>query len=130
MGFTEAVRVCFSKYVVFTGRAARPEYWWFALFVVLGSIVVGAIDALVFGYQPGDLSPFSSIFSLAILLPAVAVAFRRIHDTDRTAWWLLISLIPVIGTIVLIVFFCQKGTPGPNRFGSEPGAAWLASPRR
>ena len=84
------------------------------LATVLGSIVVNAIDYLA---GMGDLRPLSSLYGLAILLPQLAVSVRRLHDIDRTGWWLLIAFLPIIGWLVLIWFYIQKGTPGANRFG-------------
>lgn len=117
MNMIEAVKACFSKYVTFSGRARRAEYWWFVLFTTLVSIVLTIIDLGVMGSEMGLLS---NLWSLAVLLPSLAAGSRRLHDTDRSAWWLLIALIPLIGIIVLIVFFAQKGTDGGNRFGPDP----------
>ena len=107
-----------KKYAVFEGRARRKEYWFFVLFSVIGSIVLAFLDAMI-GTIDLDtgVGMLSGIYSLAILIPSIAVAVRRLHDTDRSGWWLLISLIPLIGTIALLVFLLQGGTPGPNRFG-------------
>ncbi|MGB0959211.1 MAG: DUF805 domain-containing protein [Halocynthiibacter sp.] len=114
MGFMDAVKMCFSKYVDFEGRAQRSEYWWFALFSLLGALVFSVLDAGlgIFALEP--------LFSLGILLPSIAVGVRRLHDIDRTGWWLLIGLVPLIGFLVLIYFFVNKGTDGPNRFGNDP----------
>jgi uncharacterized membrane protein YhaH (DUF805 family) len=114
MDFAEAVRTGFSKYATFSGRAARPEYWYWALFVFAVSIVLAIIDSLVFGTGIGVLQ---SLFDLAVLLPGIAVAVRRLHDIDRSGWWLLLGLIPVVGEIILLVWFCLRGTQGANRFG-------------
>ena len=132
MGFTDAVRTCLSKYVTISGRASRSEFWWFVLFVVLGQIVFSLIDsalgltgssstqvienAVVAGRQ----SPLAALFSLAMLLPLITAAGRRLHDRDMSAWWLLISLIPLIGSLILLVFYVMAGTPGHNRFGPPP----------
>jgi len=113
MNFMEAVRSGFNNYVGFSGRAARSEYWYWTLFVVVASFVAGIIDGLV------GLGFIGAIVSLALLLPGIAVSARRLHDLDRTAWWLLIALTG-IGLIVLLVFDCIKGTAGPNRFGPDP----------
>ena len=118
MGFGEAISTCFRKYAVFSGRALRSEYWFWVLFQVLLIIALSIVDGLVFG-RPGGV--LSSIASLALLLPSLAVGARRLHDIDKSGWWLLIGLIPFIGAIVLIVFFCQQGTEGPNRFGVKAG---------
>lgn len=124
MGFVDAIKTCFSKYVDFKGRARRPEYWWWVLFNVLVSIVLGLVDlALAAVHVPGVLS---NLASLVFLLPSLAVGVRRLHDTDRSGWWLLLWLIPLIGWIIVIVFLCQRGTDGPNRFGSDVDNAAVA----
>jgi uncharacterized membrane protein YhaH (DUF805 family) len=110
----EAIQVCLSKYVDFKGRASRSEYWWFFLFVMLASIAVSIPLAFV---SETASTVAQIVVSLAFILPGLAAAVRRLHDTDRSGWWYLIGLVPLIGIIVLIVFLCQKGTPGPNRFG-------------
>ena len=114
MNFTQAISSGFSNYVNFAGRAIRSEYWYWALFVVVGSIVARIIDAVI------GIGLFNSIFGLGVLLPSIAVGVRRLHDLDRTGWWLLLDFIPVIGWIVLIVWFCSRGTVGANRFGPDP----------
>jgi uncharacterized membrane protein YhaH (DUF805 family) len=114
MSFGDAVKTCFSKYVTFDGRAARPEYWYWVLFVLIVSVVLGIIDMLL----PYRL--LQIIFELAIFLPGLAVMFRRLHDIDRSAWWWLILFIPIVGAILMIVWLCQRGTDGPNRFGPVP----------
>lgn len=110
MTFGQAISTCFSKYVMFTGRAARPEYWYWVLFSVIASLAVGIIDhAASFGL-------LRIIFILVTFLPGLAVLIRRLHDVDRSGWWWLIALVPVVGVILLIVWLCTPGTPGPNRF--------------
>ncbi|MBM0204276.1 DUF805 domain-containing protein [Micromonospora sp. STR1s_5] len=122
MSFGAAIKSVFSQYVGFSGRARRSEYWWFALFTVLVSIAAAILDsALGLTFVEGSSSGFIGlVVSLALLLPTLAVAVRRLHDTDRTGWWVLIGLVPLVGAIVLIVFFVQDGTPGANRFGPSP----------
>lgn len=149
--FGEAISTCFSKYVRFKGRASRSEYWFFVLFLVLASIVASIIDAALF---PGSIEtggPINGLLSLGTFLPSLAVSWRRLHDTDRSGWWIggmyivvgvvigvafallgtgtgaspdgFIAVFPLVGlgfliyAIVMLVFFCQKGTLGPNRFG-------------
>ena len=119
MGFGEAIASGFANYVNFSGRAFRSEYWLWVLFTVIGSLVTAILDAAVFGYNPGGVTPLNTIFDLVTLLPSLAVGARRLHDIDRTAWWLLL-LLTGIGAILLIVWFCLKGTPGQNRFGPDP----------
>lgn len=111
-----------KQYAVFSGRARRTEYWMFVLCNVIVMLLLGMVDKLI----GGDNELISSIYSLAVLLPSLAVAARRLHDTDRSAWWLLLGLIPIIGTLVLIYFMVCNGQQGPNRFGDDPKAA----PRR
>ncbi|MGL4478029.1 MAG: DUF805 domain-containing protein, partial [Aeromonas veronii] len=100
-----------KQYAVFSGRAHRTEYWMFVLCNVIVMLLLGMVDKLV----GGDNELISSIYSLAVLLPSLAVAARRLHDTDRSAWWLLLGLIPIIGTLVLIYFMVCNGQQGPNR---------------
>ena len=119
MGFGEAIASGFANYVNFNGRAYRAEYWLWVLFTIIGALATGIIDAAVFGYNPGGVSPLNTIFDLVTILPSLAVGARRLHDLDRTAWWLLL-LLTVIGSVLLIVWFCFKGTSGANRFGPDP----------
>lgn len=107
MDFVTAVKTCFSKYADFTGRAKRPELWWFALFTFAVSVVLQMIV--------GDL--ISGLFSLAVLLPMLAVGARRLHDIGRSGWWLLIGLVPLVGAIVLIYFYIQPSAPEANEYG-------------
>jgi uncharacterized membrane protein YhaH (DUF805 family) len=101
MGFSEAIRTCFRKYVGFSGRAARPEYWWFVLFVFIGSILGNVIDRILFGGGPMASTPVTSIFQLAIFLPIVAAGWRRMQDTGKPGWLILlpvaVSLISMVG---------------------------------
>ena len=96
MTFQESIRVCFSKYADFNGRADRSEYWWFVLFIVIVSLATSMVSSVL-----------SGLFSLGTLLPSIAAATRRLHDTNRSGWWQLMLIIPVIGAIVLIVFLAQ-----------------------
>ncbi|WP_304050614.1 DUF805 domain-containing protein, partial [Jatrophihabitans endophyticus] len=109
-----SIRTVFSKYAVFNGRARRSEYWWFALFGLIIGVIVDIIDAVA------NTFVIALLVELALLLPSLAVGARRLHDTSRTGWWLLIGLIPLIGAIVLIVFFCTDSTPGANQYGENP----------
>jgi uncharacterized membrane protein YhaH (DUF805 family) len=113
MSFSDAVKTCFSKYVTFTGRASRPEFWFFTLFIIILDIVVTLID-LAIGSQI-----LSLIVGLGLLLPSITVTVRRLHDTDRSGAWWFIGLVPIIGWIVLLVFLVSSGTPGPNQY-DEP----------
>ena len=117
MTYYQAVHSGFRNYFNFRTRAARSEYWYWTLFTILLTIVAGVMDAFTFPQMPtGVLSP---LFSLATFIPSIAVSIRRLHDLDRTGWWFLIAFTGV-GVILLIVWDCFKGTPGPNRFGPDP----------
>ena len=104
--FFTAIRYGFQGYFDFKSRSTRAEYWYWSLFTALGVL------ALVL------LMPLAIFFGVAITIPSLAVGVRRLHDTDRTGWWMFLKLIPVIGDIILLVWFCHRGTEGSNRFGS------------
>ncbi|WSK45088.1 DUF805 domain-containing protein [Micromonospora maris] len=120
VSFPDAIRSVLSKYATFRGRARRSEYWWFSLFLLLVGIVASVLDSALGVDFEGSGGPVSLLVNLALLLPSLAVAARRLHDIDRTGWWLLLAFIPIVGWIVLLVFALQNGTPGPNRFGPSP----------
>ncbi|GEC90245.1 MULTISPECIES: DUF805 domain-containing protein [Brevibacillus] len=103
-----------KKYVAFTGRARRQEYWMFTLFNIIVSLVIALVDSLL-----GTASVLGLIYSLAVLLPSLSVTARRLHDTGRSGWWILLSFIPFIGAIILIVFLCQD-SQGDNQYGANP----------
>lgn len=105
-----------KNYVGFSGRARRKEYWMFMLFNILVSIVLNVVGAVIMAPVLGF------IYSLAVLLPSIAVSVRRLHDTGRSGWWLLLSLIPLIGTIVLLIFLVQD-SHDENEHGANPKLA-------
>jgi len=111
-----------KRYADFQGRSRRKEYWMYTLFIFLVSMVLTMIDLGMGTGTPTGFGILSGLFSLAILIPSIAVGVRRLHDTDRSGWWILIGLIPLIGFIVLLVFYVQDGTPGTNKFGASPKA--------
>jgi uncharacterized membrane protein YhaH (DUF805 family) len=122
MPFQDAVRICLQrKYVDFTGRARRSEYWFFFLFTVLAGIVGGILDGIfrLRGGPYGSTGPIQGLIQLALLLPSLAVGARRLHDTGRSGWWLLIGLIPIVGWIILLVFFVQDSQQD-NQYGPNP----------
>ncbi len=120
MTFGNAIQTCLKeKYIDFNGRARRSEYWWFALFSWVGTFVLSLLDNLIFGSASG-YSLLATIWGLAIFLPSIAVGVRRLHDLDKSGWWLLLCLIPLIGFLVLLFWFIQQGTRGQNRFGADP----------
>ena len=86
MGFGDAVRVCLRKYATFSGRASRPEYWWFVLFLFLVTGAAAAVDGVIFGASADASAPLSTVIGLTTLLPSLAAAFRRLHDTGRLGW--------------------------------------------
>jgi uncharacterized membrane protein YhaH (DUF805 family) len=108
MNFQDAVKKCFTNYVGFSGRAARSEYWWWVLFVIVTSMVLSRVSQDVGG-----------IFSLAVLLPGIAVGTRRLHDIGKSGWWQLLGLIPLLGWAVLLYWAVQP-SEGDNAFGSTP----------
>ena len=107
-----------KKYADFSGRARRTEYWLFVLLSMVIAMLLAVVD--FFLGSPGIIG---MLFALAVLIPGIAVAVRRLHDTDRSGWWLLIAFIPIIGTIALLVFLLLDSNPGDNRFGANPKAA-------
>ena len=121
-----------KQYVDFSGRARRREYWMFVLVNVVIVIVLSVIDTLLGTggfratagggsfYAANSLGLLSGLYTLAVLLPSIAVTVRRLHDTDRSGWWILLGFIPIIGGIILLVFYVLEGTRGPNRFGPDP----------
>jgi uncharacterized membrane protein YhaH (DUF805 family) len=104
-----------KKYAEFNGRARRTEYWMFALFNVIISLVLGLIEGIAGG--PGVLA---SLYSLAVFVPSIAVSVRRLHDIDRSGWWLLIGFVPLFGVIALLVFMVLDSQPGNNQYGANP----------
>jgi uncharacterized membrane protein YhaH (DUF805 family) len=109
----------FRRFFDFSGRSRRMEFWMFTLLSVLASIAATVVD-IALGFSFDDVGPVASIVSLAFLIPSLSVSFRRLHDVDRSAWWLLLVFLPIIGWIVLLVWNCSDGTSGPNRFGPDP----------
>jgi uncharacterized membrane protein YhaH (DUF805 family) len=114
LGFGEAIKSVFGKYATFNGRAVRSEYWYFALFSILANIAASIIDAA------GGSGVVSGLLALGVFLPSLAVSVRRLHDIDRSGWFLLLLFVPLIGAIILLIWSCQRGTSGPNRFGADP----------
>ncbi|MEK7890617.1 DUF805 domain-containing protein [Burkholderia contaminans] len=122
MNFSEAVRAVLNKYATFEGRARRAEYWYFVLLTTVLSIAAQIIG--VAGRDGGLITllllAVLALISLALIIPGIAVSVRRLHDTGRSGWFLLLGLIPVVGGILLLVWTCSRGTEGPNRFGADP----------
>ncbi|MFI5734122.1 DUF805 domain-containing protein [Kribbella sp. NPDC051587] len=107
-----------KKYAVFRGRARRKEYWLYTLVNLVVSIVLAIVDRLL--GTDGRIDLISGVYGLLVLVPTLAVTVRRLHDTDRSGWWILLNLFPVVGWLVVLVFNVMDGTPGPNRHGADP----------
>jgi len=106
VNFVDAVKTCLSKYADFKGRAGRPEFWWFMLFCTLASVITAVISQRI-----------SGVISLLLLLPAIAATARRLHDIDKSGWWQLVSLVPLVGWLVVLYWYLQPTQPQANRFG-------------
>jgi len=126
MSFSEAVKSFWSNYATFKGRSRRSEYWWIQLFLVLTNLAVAAIDLALMN---GDIDRFIAnggggivglLWILVTIVPALAVLVRRLHDTGKSGWWVLIGLVPFVGTIVLFVFSVLDSDVGDNKFGGSP----------
>src|SRR5690606_3667872 len=104
------------KYAEFEGRARRSEFWYYALFNFIISIGLGMVDAFT------GLGFLSSVYGLAVIIPGIAVGIRRLHDTGKSGWWLLVSFVPVVGWIILLVFFLQDSQLHDNQYGPSPKA--------
>jgi uncharacterized membrane protein YhaH (DUF805 family) len=118
MNFTQAIASGFSHYVTFSGRAIRSEYWYWVLFAVLGGVATKMADSAIFASQ-SSASPLNGVFNLLIFLPGLALGIRRLHDINRSGWWVLITL-TIIGVFLLLYWACTKGTHGPNEYGPDP----------
>ena len=117
--FMGALKDGFARYVDFKTRSTRPQFWWWFLWSIIFGIVSSTIDLSI---GAGDSGPVNSLVSLATLLPSLAVAVRRLHDIGRTGWWVLLMFIPIIGWIVLLLFYCTKTQDHPNQWGPIPRA--------
>jgi uncharacterized membrane protein YhaH (DUF805 family) len=118
--YLEALR----KYAVFSRRARRKEYWYFVLFNIIVAVILAFIDMATGSFSPElGLGLLGGLYALAVLIPGLAVGVRRLHDTGRSGWWLLILLVPIIGPIVFLVFTVLDSTPGQNQYGPNPKEA-------
>lgn len=113
-----------AKNFSFSGRARRTEYWMFILFAVLIEVILGVMDhALGTHSKGGGIGLLGGVFALGILIQSIAVAVRRLHDTGRSGWWILINLLPILGSIVWLVLMLLAGEPRDNRYGPDPKQA-------
>ncbi|MBC7679022.1 MAG: DUF805 domain-containing protein [Pseudorhodobacter sp.] len=115
MGLAEAVTTVIGKYADFSGRARRSEYWFWTLAVFLGYVVAAILTQIA-----GIFEVLLVLFYLAVLVPTIAVGVRRLHDTGKSGWFILLGLIPLVGGIVLLVFTVSDSTPGDNEYGPNP----------
>ncbi|MEO9460278.1 MAG: DUF805 domain-containing protein [Lentilitoribacter sp.] len=111
MDFGQAISTCFKKFADINGRAQRSEYWWFFLFNLIVNIAATALfgDGLI-----------SVLITLALIVPAISVGVRRLHDTNRTGWWMLAFIIPLLGLVLALFWLTKRGTVGPNQYGDDP----------
>jgi uncharacterized membrane protein YhaH (DUF805 family) len=114
--YTDVIR----RYADFDGRAGRPEFWWFQLINIAIYVLILIVVTAAVGFGTAEL--IASVYSLAVFLPGLGVDIRRLHDTDRSGWWVLLGLIPFAGGLALLVLFALAGTSGPNRYGPSPSA--------
>jgi uncharacterized membrane protein YhaH (DUF805 family) len=117
MNFVKSFNICYEKYAEFSGRSIRSEYWYFTLYVFIFNIILGLLEFVI---GPGFVILSVLLIMAFIFIPSISVTVRRLHDTDRSGWWALLLIVPLIGFLVLLIFLCQRGTPGPNRFGPDP----------
>jgi uncharacterized membrane protein YhaH (DUF805 family) len=122
MNMLEAVTAVLRKFADFNGRARRSEYWWFELAYLLSLIFLGAIGEILTSpsFQNYVLGTLATIIVLGSILPMLAVSVRRLHDIDKSGWNILWFIIPIVGFILRIIWFCSRGTVGDNRFGPDP----------
>ena len=125
MGFGKAVTTCLGKFFTFAGRAPRSEYWYFYLFFLICIIAAVVIDGMLNTIILDENGEFAGgmlmvLTILALFIPQLAVTVRRLHDLDRSGWWWWLGLVPLVGGIILLVWFCMRGTEGNNRFGPNP----------
>ena len=119
MSFTESIGTCFNKYGVASGRARRSEFWWFQLFLTIIGIVGGIGDLIIFDTIYGEYGPINIVLTVATPLPSICAMVRRLHDVNRSGWWMFIAL-TCVGIIPLLIWLCSKGTDGSNDYGGDP----------
>ncbi len=122
MNFFQSIKFVYVNYFVYKTRSPRSEYWWYYLFYVLACFLLGILDTLLVFISPYffGFSILTNLFVILSLIPGLMLAIRRFHDLNRSGFWVLINLIPLVGWIICAVWFCRKGTTGPNRFGEDP----------
>jgi uncharacterized membrane protein YhaH (DUF805 family) len=118
MNFVEAIQSGIRNYVGFSGRAQRSAFWYWCLFAFLVGIAAQFVDAAI--ARGSEYGPATAITGLALFLPGLAVSIRRLHDLGKSGWFFLLILIPLIGAVILLIWFCMRGTIGPNNYGPDP----------
>lgn len=114
-------KVVMENYANFSGRARRSEYWYFTLFNIIFVILAMTLDSVLgLNFAPLPYGPIYGLYTLAMLIPGIAVAVRRLHDVNKSGWFFLIALVPLIGGIWLLILFCSEGTKGANNYGTDP----------
>ena len=116
MYFQTSIKTCFNKYAVFSGRASRSEFWFFVLFGFLGGIIAAIIDVMILGYPFEENGPINLIFSVALIVPSISVAARRLHDINKSGWWQLLW-VTIIGGVLIIIWHATEGTKKNNSHG-------------
>lgn len=122
VSFSQAVRMAFDSYCRFQGRSSRSEYWWWVLFVAILSFCIGIVEGIL-GFSMTAVQATSGILSLVLLLPGLGLSVRRLHDIGKSGWWILLGLIPVVGAIILIIWFACNSEMTENRYGPVPNMA-------
>lgn len=122
VSFSQAVRMAFDSYCRFQGRSSRSEYWWWVLFVAILSFCIGIIEGIL-GFSMTAVQTTSGILSLVLLLPGLGLSVRRLHDIGKSGWWVLLGFIPVVGAIILIIWFAQNSQMQDNQYGPVPNLA-------
>lgn len=122
VSFSQAVRMAFDSYCRFQGRSSRSEYWWWVLFVAILSFCIGIIEGIL-GFSMTAVQTTSGILSLVLLLPGLGLSVRRLHDIGKSGWWILLGFIPLVGTIILIIWFARDSEMTGNRYGPVPNMA-------
>ena len=117
MDFQTSIKTCFNKYADFSGRALRSEFWFFFLFSIIAGIATTIIDVMILGYSIESYGPINLLFTVALILPAIAVTTRRLHDINKSGWWQLIEL-TIIGILLIIIWCATEGENKKNKYGS------------
>ena len=119
VSFPNAIKFGFQRYFDFSGRSTRAEFWWWLLFAAIANFILTIVDNIAGMMITPTLGILGALFGLVVLIPGIAITFRRLHDINRSAWWILLHLGFGIGSIVLIVWHCRRGDEGENKYGAN-----------